>query len=334
MGAKPCEKALLSGENPKAAGIFMADKRKAWILDQIAKSELFHQKLHEWGLIRIATILEEIHGEQLDWNLQELDISQSAWNKLIHRGIKPIRVFAHPEVLSAVPQSTSYYRMLSMVSQKSMSAIGLNINAYEQTQKTPTKVIALKIAQTLNHIISLLVDADEFIEPREFDIWRGMAAGTQAQGAWQNVKGKLAETVIKGMLRHRLETKLLPKNMDLLNSEINTLELIDDRRIVFADEPDIGIYQAELVQAAVEIKGGIDGAGVLERVGAAMKSLYRAKDENSEAITILIVQAVSLTTQAKRDLANNRTIVNHWFTVEDILENEETRDLFFQLLNL
>ena len=28
----------------------LSDKKDAWFIDQIAKSELFHQKLHEWQM--------------------------------------------------------------------------------------------------------------------------------------------------------------------------------------------------------------------------------------------------------------------------------------------
>ncbi len=38
------------------------DKRQAWMLDQFAKSELFHQKLHEWGMLEIADKIEEVKG--------------------------------------------------------------------------------------------------------------------------------------------------------------------------------------------------------------------------------------------------------------------------------
>ena len=61
------------------------------------------------------------------------------------------------------------------------------------------------------------------------------------------------------------------------NGEI--LQLKDNRRIEFADEPDIAIYLGDQIKVAIEVKGGIDTAGVLERIGAALKSLSRAKAE-------------------------------------------------------
>jgi hypothetical protein len=308
----------------------MNDKKDAWFIDQLAKSELFHQKLHEWKMLEIAEQIEQIQGEQLTWNLEQLGISQNAWNKIIHRGIKPVIVFAHPDILINIAFSTSYYRMLAMVSQKSMNQVGLSTVNYEQGN-IPNESIAKSITQHLNKIISYLIGADQKINMREFDLWRGMAAGTQAQGSWQNVKGKKVEYLIKGILERHLEQQnIFDKNL----SNDNNLYLKDERIIVFADEPDIAIYKNGIIQVAVEIKGGIDTAGVLERVGAAIKSLSRAKEENQDSVTILLLQKVSVSKQAKNDLQTNRNNVNYWFTVEEVLDKEQKQEDFLKLLKL
>jgi len=58
-----------------------SDKEKeSWTIDQITKSEFFHQKLHEWGLLEIAYELEAIRGEELEWNLKELNISPTLFS--------------------------------------------------------------------------------------------------------------------------------------------------------------------------------------------------------------------------------------------------------------
>ena len=69
-------------------------KHESWLMDQVTKSEFFHQKLHEYGLLETAYAIEKVRGEALDWNREGLGISEKAWNKVIHRGIKPVRVFA------------------------------------------------------------------------------------------------------------------------------------------------------------------------------------------------------------------------------------------------
>jgi hypothetical protein len=37
------------------------------------------------------------------------------------------------------------------------------------------------------------------------------------------------------------------------------------------------------------MKGGIDPAGILERIGAALKSLQRTRQENANLVTVLIL---------------------------------------------
>jgi hypothetical protein len=304
---------------------------KAWSLDQLTKSEFFHQKLHEWGLLAVAEQIEKIKGETLEWDLNRLGISKQAWDKVIHRGIKPVIIFVHPAVLKSVSGSVGYYRMLSMVSQKSMNRVRLPVTRYEDGKYTPDDEIGLAVSKHLNQIISHLIELDEKINAREFDLWRGMAAGSQAQGSWQNTKGNKVEVIVKGILQRRLREKgvVSDEKEDGLR-----MQLKDGRIIIFADEPDVAIYQGNKILVAVEIKGGIDTAGVLERVGAAIKSLRRARDENPRSTTILILQGVSITQKARNDLEINRDAVNRWFTVEDMLRNENKREEIFRLLSI
>lgn len=288
-----------------------SNKREAWLLDRLSKSEIFHQKLHEWGMLETANLIEQVKGETLTWNCDDLGISTTAWNKVIHRGIKPVIVFAHPQILMSISRAVGYYRMLAMVSQKSMQQVGLPSNRYEQGKAFPNEQIAWNITQHLNKIISHLVETDEQIDAREFDLWRGMAAGSQAQGSWQNAKGSKVEILIKAMVQLKLREGNWIDN-EASDTDETAMQLKDGRRIVFASEPDIGIYRDEKIIAAVEIKGGIDTAAVIERFGATLKSLIRAKEANPESITILILPGVSVTTRAREALNANRNVVNYW----------------------
>lgn len=311
------------------------EKQKAWSIDQLTKSAFFHQKLHQWKLLEVAEAIENIRGETLDWQLQELNISEKAWNKVIHRGIKPIIVFAHPYVLETVQQATSYYRMLAMVSQKSMGQIGLATTAHEQTNNVPKGQKIIALCRRVNMLVSNLIETDEVMNIREFDLWRGMAAGAQAQGSWVNLKGKRAEVVIKGMIYRRLVEKNLIGATSLYDeNHPSTFTLYDSRAAVYADEPDIAFIKGGKTEIAIEIKGGIDAAAVLERFGAAIKSLSRAKHQNPTSLTILIMQAVSVTRQAIDDLKANEDNVSYWFTVEEILEDEARRNFLFHLLEI
>ena len=59
--------------------------------------------------------------------------------------------------------------MLAMVSQKSMSRVGLSINKYEEGKGLLNEETALRISKHLNKIVSILIEHDEKIDAREFD---------------------------------------------------------------------------------------------------------------------------------------------------------------------
>lgn len=307
-------------------------ERERWKLDQFLKSRVFHRKLHEWGLLEIAYEIESIKGEELDWDKSYLNIDDKAWNKVIHRGIKPVRVFAHPRVLMSNSRYVSYYRMLAMVSQKSMGNVGLPITRYEVGARYLDSKKAIEIVRHLNGIVSNLVNADEIVDAREFDLWRGMAAGTQAQGSWQNEKGKEAAQLVNEIV----ERHILENSLGELHVENGTRKffLNDGRKLIIASEPDIGVYNASgEIERAVEIKGGIDTAGVLERLGAALKSLSRAKRDNPRSITILVLPSVAMTPAFIKEVKASKDVDYH-FAHDELVKNPTQQKSFFDLLGM
>lgn len=314
----------------------ISTEQRAWLVDQMRKSLFFREKLHEWGLIEVAERIESVQGESLDWDLDELFIADVAWNRIIHSGIKPVIVFANPDVLMSIEKSVSYYRMLAMVSQKSMNNTGASTVRYEQSDNIPKAEYAQHLAQRLNLVISSLIESDHGVNRREFDLWRAMAAGSQAQGSWQNRKGDQAEYDMREELVEQLRRAGLIESDLFVNifSRVLELRLRDGRRLKLASEPDVLVHAGDRLESAIEVKGGIDKAGVLERVGAAIKSLRRVKEEDPTATTILLVSKVSMTPQARNDIESNKQVVNAWFAIEDIVEETQARSRFYQLLGL
>lgn len=312
------------------------EKQRAWAFDQLQKSIFFHQRLHEWKLLEVAEQIEGISGESFSWDLRKLNITEMAWNRIIHSGIKPIIVFAHPAVLTTVNRSVGYYRMLAMVSQKSMGQIGLASTQYEQKERLPSSDIAYRIARRLNTLICTLIEQEQEIETREFDLWRGMAAGSQAQTSWQNRKGDIVEEIMRRDLVSQLYRVGLMESDNLVDIRLRAVELnlVDGRIVRMGSEPDIEVITKGKIQAAVEVKGGIDPAGVLERVGAAIKSLRRSKETSPGAITVLVMTGVALSAQARSDIESSRLSVNYLFTVEDILHVAERKAEYYSILGL
>ena len=73
---------------------------------------------------------------------------------------------------------------------------------------------------------------------------------------------------------------------------------------------------------------------MLERFGAALKSLRRAKQENSKSITILIMQGVSLTSKAEEEIEKSKSIIDYFFTIDDIIGNKGIRKDLFKILKI
>ncbi len=307
-------------------------ERRSWRLDQFAKSVFFHQKLHEWGLLEVFSRLENAPAAQWDWTLEPLGISEAAWETVIHSPrLTPVLVFAHPQALQTIPGAVRYYRMVAMLSQKSMQRVGLSVTRFEERGALPAEPVARQLARHFNRVISALVadDAHQAMLSRdEIFLWRGMAAGAQAQGSWQNSKGARVENLVRQRLGNHLRREgALP----LVAEEGWQWEAYTIR---FASEPDIAVWSGNEIVAAVEIKGGIDAAGVLERLGAAVKSLQRVKDEFPAAVTVLVLTGASLTPQAEDDLHRQRQAVNAWYLLEDLLEIPDRWEDFLTKIRL
>lgn len=303
-------------------------KREAWYLDQLAKSRVFHRMLHEWGLIALAEEVEELRGESYDWsNLEDLGIKKQAWDKIIHRGIKPVKVFAHPKVLQENPRRVTYYRTLAMVSQKSMNNVGLPVEAWEKGSRIEMDdAQALRLARHLNGIISELICEDPEANERELDLWRGMAAGAQAQGTWQNIKGKKAERQVYDLITSALDR--LGAKME----KVGQFLLPDGRIVIFGKDPDVAVRLNAKILAAVEIKGGIDPAGVLERLGAALKTLERIQRKYPEAVLILVAPSAAMTTAFWFELRQRSYI--HFFALEELLTSEKKVQEFLSVMGI
>lgn len=105
-----------------------------------------------------------------------------------------------------------------------------------------------------------------------------------------------------------------------------SISLVNGLQIKFGDDPDVQFEQQGKVAAAIEIKGGIDPAGALERLGAAIKTLQRVKQEFGRCKTILLIRKSTITEGVKRDIERSREYIDAWFTIEDFLDKPEIQE--------
>ena len=97
----------------------------------------------------------------------------------------------------------------------------------------------------------------------------------------------------------------------------------------FRSEPDVSFRKENELLAVVEIKGGIDPAGALERYGAGTKSFQNAVKESPHCKNFYL--GAVFTHELQRRIKADR-LVEKTFNIIDILAEPAKRDEFFDEL--
>jgi len=106
------------------------------------------------------------------------------------------------------------------------------------------------------------------------------------------------------------------------------VKLTNKKSILFSTEPDITfIDKSGKFIGVIEIKGGTDPAGALERLGAIKKSFEQARRENPEVVTILSVSCITEEMSAR--LAEDQ-LIDSIFNLTSIINDMEKRQEFLE----
>lgn len=263
----------------------------------------------------------------LIYNNQEyLCIEPSAWNRVIEIGIKPLLVFAHPDVMKQVPESSLHYRGLALLSRKRVSKIAGNIDAWEQGGRARiTDDKALKLARLYNTVISCII-----IDNTSWTLENGYrnilaTIGITEDGSIRNYIGSLAENSIKEQFLRWVKDHNLLLETNQINQAVRagSWELVSGVLMEFSSEPDIMFTKAGDLAVLIEIKGGKDPAGALERLGAIKKTF----DESPIGCKNFLIVGVVTDTMEKR-LSEMR--VEKYFLYDELLNETQ---LWEELMN-
>jgi len=101
--------------------------------------------------------------------------------------------------------------------------------------------------------------------------------------------------------------------------------------MIFSSEPDVSFKREAdgLLLCTVEIKGGTDPAGALERYGAGKKSLEAALRENPKCKNFFL-SAVFTPEMTNRIDADR--LIEKSYSIVDLIEDQSVRDEFFSEL--
>ncbi len=322
-------------------------------VDYGLRSTFFYRKLNELGFMDFGSHIDELAqvAGSYRWEMRaEWSISETAWEQIRGADIEPVRAFAHPLVLIQNPRRIAYYRNVAAISQKGAKTLGVrNLERFESGSNTnlPEGLSAVA-CRLFNTHISSIIDSTINFSRRDIDALLMASAGAQIDGAWRNAIGKEAESLIKRLLisefrkRDRISAFQARNGKDVPVSEIQEADvisnlekyrgftLVNGTAVIFSSEPDISLRLASgKLDAAVEVKGGKDTAGAIERFGAAQKSFIEAQNENPFVHTILDASCITPEVANRIEEARKLNRLFHEVVnLSELLASEDARSEF------
>ena len=309
------------------------------------RSTFFYRKLHEYKTLEFPTTITQLisHSKHYNWvDFKDWGISESAFEIITKSDLDLIQVFTHPKLIREHPHLLGYYRNVAVLSQKATKYMcNIDTKRYEENSNADiSETHALCFSLLFNEHISLIVDS-AFGEFKENEIHGLLFASTGAQidGSWRNSIGEEAEKVVQTMLsqevikRNLLQAFIMRVNGNIETPDKATIEnviknikevkglmLTNQKSILFSSEPDLTIVdKSGKSEMVIEVKGGTDPAGALERYGAAKKSFEHSLKENKKVKTCLIASCI--TSEVELRVKADKTI-SKYFNLTNVLTEE------------
>lgn len=274
----------------------------------------------------------------LDWDTRgNLMIDDEVWTYVVKDlHYDPKHVFCHPDLLIENPTTSFYYRGLCGLSIKAAKDyFGAIENLESGSGRTKLGVgKALTMAQTYNTFLcSIIKNTTKWtLENGKRTIIATL--GITLDGVMRNKVGAIAEDRIRLLLVEWLNGKgliLSPrigKSLDA-NKLTNRYSLKDGIGMRFGSDPDVSFEKEGKLLAILEIKGGIDPAGALERYGAARKSFEHAMLVSPKCKTFYLGGVFTPELQKRM---NSDRLVENSFSIIEILQQSTYRENFLKEL--
>ena len=243
--------------------------------DAQIRSALISERIRQRTDLALREIIVQYQEAHTFHPLDDLMISEQAWRHVEASRIEPKLVFAHPELLRKHPTVSQYYRGLALLPRKRVTDIAGSVDSWEDgTRKTPIPEQRSKdVARLYNAVTSSIIEgaSNWTLENGYRNIIATMGIGLD--GTFRNIIGRDAEDLIRNRIKSWLASHQLIAER---NDEETEFQLPNRYSMRYGSEPDIRFQQEqnEITQivATIEIKGGKDPAGALERLGAMQKS--------------------------------------------------------------
>ena len=238
----------------------------------LLRSQLFAELIARRADAAQRKIVEDYTGF-LDYDpIKMLMISPDAWDHVSAMGVAPQLVFAHPDILQAHPRTSAYYRGIALLPRKRVyREAKADVKKWETGErKSPVgRAQAKKVARFYNITISSIIEGktDWALENGYRNILATM--GITLDGSHRNDIGKNAEHLVRSRVVSWLQSRqVIPPG----EPDDGLYRLPENIIMRFGSEPDISFEHLGNLIATIEVKGGTDPAGALERLGAMKKS--------------------------------------------------------------
>jgi hypothetical protein len=312
------------------------------------RSTFFYRKLKEYktlglpGLVAELFLVEHLYSweDRALWGIGEDAFTYISKQPEFHL----IQVFCHPKLLREHPQLLAYYRNIAALAQKSIKKlVQIDVKPFEADaahRLTLTEVKALTLARLFNEHVTLIIDSSiQSITKEELHGILLTSTGAQIDGSWRNAIGEEAEKVMQRLLikeakERNLLAALFPRighavetyDPTRLEEQLGKIEnyrgilLTNSTSILFSSDPDVSLVnEAGATVCAIEVKGGTDTAGALERYGAAKKSFEEARRNAPKVVTIL---AASCITQEVHNRIARDPLITDYFNLTALLDED------------
>lgn len=314
------------------------------------RSTFFYRKLKEYGTLVLPGMVSQLLPVDHLYSWDDRDrwaIGEDAFAYVQgHPDLHLIEVFCHPKLLREHLRLLAYYRNIAALSQKGVGYLaGVDVKKIESDKENRYSLTddqAMKLAALFNEHISLIVDSS--IQSLTSAELRGIllsSTGAQIDGSWRNAIGEEAEKVVQRLLVKEAKARnvlaaLLPRigpgvevyDPAKIDAQLGQIELYrgvmlhSGTSILFSSDPDVFLLdRSGRTICAIEVKGGADPAGALERYGAAKKSFEEARRINPGVMTILVASCL---TMEVRNRIQQDPLISLYFNLTEILSENAT----------
>lgn len=295
----------------KAERLYEARKRALIISRRIG------MRTDETVKSKILSVPENLPGEP-----EDLGIDADVLNYVESNEISRWLVFAHPMILRRHPDTSLYYRGISTLSLKRVSSIACSVDRWEKSPELArvTEEKAFKVAKLYNIVISSIIrnSTNWTLEDGHRNIIATI--GITEDGTIRNIIGQEAENAVKEKVSSWIDNEPRIVSEKHESDPIWYLRDSGDLRMVYSAEPDIRFEKQSAesweIVSTIEIKGGTDPAGALERLGAVKKSFDQTPTRSKNFLIVGVV-----TEEMSNQL--DQMQIERYFMLTEVLNNSQ-----------